>query len=165
MKDQKLLAVPFDRGCGFCVMKQTTHSEKLNEILNSSRIELRNGECGNLTIKTQKPINISLHQFMNQGKISEKIYQRLKATGSQLARLNGLAKVDKSGTPLRTVLSKPGSSYENLNKFLSSFFDRLPGVIIETNSKDARATLEAIKLDEDELVVSLNVKSLYTNVR
>ena len=151
MKDQKLLAVPFDRGCGFCVMKQTTHSEKLNEILNSSQIELRNGECGDLTIKTQKPINISLRQFMNQGKISEKIYQRLKT--------------DKNGTPLRTVLSKPGSSYENLNKLLSSFFDRLPGAIIETNSKDARATLEAIKLDEDELVVSLNVKSLYTNVR
>ena len=40
----------------------------------------------------------------------------------------------------------------------------MPGANIETNSKDARAALEATKLDEDELVVSLDVKSLYTNV-
>ena len=40
----------------------------------------------------------------------------------------------------------------------------LPGANIETNSKDARAALEAAKLDEDKLVVSLDVKNLYTNV-
>ena len=34
----------------------------------------------------------------------------------------------------------------------------------ETNSKDASSTLEVIKLDEDDLIVSLDVKSLYTNV-
>ena len=46
----------------------------------------------------------------------------------------------------------------------SPFFERLSGANIETNSKDARAALEATKLDEDGLVVSLDVKSLYTNV-
>ena len=56
------------------------------------------------------------------------------------------------------------SSYENLNKFLSPFFEKLPGANIETSSKYARATLEATKLDEDGLVVSLDVKSLYTKV-
>ena len=101
---------------------------------------------------------------MKQGTISEKSYQWLRTTGLQLARLYGLANVHKSGTPLRPVLSIPGSSYENLKKFLSPFFERLPGANIETNSKDASSTLEAIKLDEDELVVSLDVKSLYTNV-
>ena len=101
---------------------------------------------------------------MKQGEISEKIYNRLRTTGSQPARLYGLAKVHKIGTPLRPVLSIPSSSYENLNKFLSPFFEKLRGANIETNSKDARAALEATKFDEDELVVSLDVKSLYTNV-
>ena len=101
---------------------------------------------------------------MKPGKLSEKLYHRLRTTGSQPTRLYGLAKVHKIGTPLRPVLSIPGSSYENLNKFLSPFFGKLPGANIETNSKDARAALETTKLDEDELVVSLDVKSLYTNV-
>ena len=79
------------------------------------------------------------------------------------ARLYGLAKVHKIDTKLRPVLSIPGSSYKTSINF-SPFFEKLPGANIETNSKDARAALEATKLDEYELVVYLNVKSLYTNV-
>ena len=119
LKDQKLLAVPVNKICGFCVMKKTTYSDKENEILSS------------------RQLNSILHKLMKQGKISEKIYRRLRTTGSQPARLYGLAKVHKSVTTLRPVLSIPGSSYENLNKFLSPFFERLPGADIETNSKDA----------------------------
>ena len=89
---------------------------------------------------------------------------RLRTNGSQPARLYGLAKVHKIVTALRPVLSIPGSSYEKLNKFHSPLFGKLPGANFETNSKDARAALEATKLDEDEPVVSLDVKSLYTNV-
>ena len=132
LKDQKLLAVPFDKGCGFCVMKQTTYSDKLNEIMSSSQFEPRNGESDDLTIRTEKLINSSLHQLMNQGKISGKIYQRLRTTGLQPARLYGLAKKHKIGTPLWPVQSIPGSSYENINNFLSPFFGKLPGANIET---------------------------------
>ena len=52
LKDQKLLAVPFDKGFGFCVMKQTTYLDKLNKILSSSQFEPRYGESYDLTIKT-----------------------------------------------------------------------------------------------------------------
>ena len=54
----------------------------------------------------------------------------------------------------------PGSSYQILKNLLSPFFERLPGANIEPNSKDTRAALEALKLNEGELVVSLGVKSL-----
>ena len=81
LKDQKLLAVAFDKGCGFCVMKQTTYSDKLNQILSSGQFEPRNGESDDLTIRTEKLINSSLHQLMKRGEISEKIYHRLRRTG------------------------------------------------------------------------------------
>ena len=67
LKDQKLLAAPFDKCCGFCVMKQTTYSDKLNEILSSSQFEPRNGESDDLTIITEKLRNSSLHQLIKQG--------------------------------------------------------------------------------------------------
>ena len=51
-----------------------------------------------------------------------------------------------------------------LSRFMSPFFQRLPGANIETNFKDARASLETANLEVDELIVSLNFKSLYTNV-
>ena len=78
--------------------------------------------------------------------------------------MHGLAKVLKDETPLRPVLSLPGSSYENLNKMLAKFFDNIDGANIETNTKEARKTIENIALDPDETIKSLDVKSLYTNV-
>ena len=47
---------------------------------------------------------------------------------------------------------------------MSPFFQKLPGRSIEINSKDARTALEVTKLDENELVVSLDHERLHTNV-
>ena len=37
LKAKNLLAVPFDKGCGFCVMKKSTYREKLDDVLNSDQ--------------------------------------------------------------------------------------------------------------------------------
>ena len=141
-----------------------THLDKLNEILGASQVEACNGENVDLTIKKEKLIKSNWHQLMKHGKISEKIYHGLRTSGSQPTRLYGLAKVNKNGNSVQPVLSIPGSNYENFNKFLSPFFERLPGADIETNLKDTRVALEATEVDEDELVVSINVKKLNINV-
>ena len=59
--------------------------------------------------------------------ISDQLYSKLRSTGGQTARLCGLAEVHKAETPLRPVLSLPGSSYENLNKTLAKNFDNIDG--------------------------------------
>ena len=46
---------------------------------------------------------------------------------------------------------------------LANFFD-IDGANIETNTKDARETIENIALDPDETIISLDSKCLYTNV-
>ena len=67
-------------------------------------------------------------------------------------------------TTLRPVLSLPGSSYYNLNKVLAKFSIKIEGANIETNSLDAREILESTNLEPNENLISLDVKSLYTNV-
>ena len=88
----------------------------------------------------------------------------MRSTGGQPARFYGLAKVHKVNTPLRPVLSLPGSSYYNLNKVLAKFFENIEGANIETNSLDAREILDSTNLEPNESLISLDVKSLYTNV-
>ena len=51
-----------------------------------------------------------------------------------------------------------------LTKKLQSFFDSIVGAKIETNINEARETIENIALDPDESIISLDVKSLYSNV-
>ena len=58
----------------------------------------------------------------------------------------------------------PGSSCYNLNKVLAKFFEKIEGANIETNSLDAREILESTNLEPNEILISLDVKSLYTNV-
>ena len=47
LRDQKLLAVPFDKCFDFCVSKQKTYSEELIEISSASQFEARNRESDN----------------------------------------------------------------------------------------------------------------------
>ena len=91
-------------------MKDATYLGNLNEMFGTSQFEARNGESENITVKTDKQWNNSLHQLMKHGTINEKIFQKLKTIGLQAARLYGLANVPKNGTLLRFVLSVPGSS-------------------------------------------------------
>ena len=46
---------------------------------------------------------------------------------------------------------------------LAKFFDKVPGANIETNTVKTREELDEIVLSEGEHLVSLDVKSLYTN--
>ena len=121
MKILKQLAVPINKSCGFCVMKLTTYPEKLNENIGSNQFVAPIGESDDLTMRAEKLMNRSLHQLKKQRKINEKIYHRLRKTGSQPPSFYGLAKVHKNDTPLRRFQSSPVSSYKNLNKFLSHF--------------------------------------------
>ena len=51
------------------------------------------------------------------------MYKLVRLSGTQTAHLYGLAKVHNHGTPLRPVLSLPGSYSEKLTKELASLFD------------------------------------------
>ena len=73
-------------------------------------------------------------------------------------------KVHKDGYPLRPVLSLPGSMYENLTNELAKLIEDLPGAGIETSSQIIRDKIKETVLKEDEQLISLDVKSLYTNV-
>ena len=53
-------------------MRETTYSDQLNEILSTSQFESRSVQIDDLTIKTEKVINVNLHHLLKQRKINEK---------------------------------------------------------------------------------------------
>ena len=127
LKDNSLLAVPFDKGWGFCVMKKETYEKKLADLLQAEQFSERKNLADSVIMKNEKDINKELLAIKKKDEISEALYTRLRSTGAQPARLYGLAKVHKQGTPLRPVLSSPGSSYDNLKKTLAKYFDEIDG--------------------------------------
>ena len=125
-------------------MKKSTYREKPEVVLNADQFQKINEAKDETVIKNEKQININPQQIMKQGKIIYKYNNRLRATGSQPARLYRLTNVHKKDTPLQPVLSIPGSSHENLNRFLPPFFQKLLRANIEINTQDVRKAFETL---------------------
>ncbi|XP_047984696.1 uncharacterized protein LOC125225163 [Leguminivora glycinivorella] len=84
----------------------------------------------------------------------------------QPPKLYGLPKVHKSGIPLRPIVSQIGSPSYHLAKHVAGVLQTLVG---KTTSfvKDSRHFIDivkTIKLEPEEIMVSFDVESLFTNV-
>ena len=106
----------------------------------------------------------TLKKLKLKGDISEELYYQIKPRGSQPPRLYGLAKVHKKDTPMRPVLSMPGSPYYKIARKVTEWLSKVDECKINSSSKSISDKLHSIVLDEDEVIVSFDVVSLYTNV-
>ena len=102
LKQNNLLAIPFDKGVGICVMKSEDYQSKLGDILKLPQFEkLPKGRknARNPAILEEERIIKALDDMVEGGKINDSLYAKLKPKGSQPARLYGLAKVHKNTVP------------------------------------------------------------------
>ena len=106
LKENTLLAFPFDKGTGICVMKQT-YQQKMNDILSLSQflkeIPTRKNSR-ELVLKEGERINSELITLNKNGKIDDELLEDLRSTGGQLPRLYGTAKVHKQKRTYETSL-------------------------------------------------------------
>ena len=58
----------------------------------------------------------------------------------------------------------PGSQYEKRSKELAEVIKKLPHAGIRTDRRKVLQTIQSTKLEEDEIVVSLDIEGLFTNV-
>ena len=156
-------AVPFDKGLGFCLMSEQVCWGKLEAVVDApqfSKMDFQKPDC--FVIDEETRFNRKLMRLFKAGKISQSFYERSRSCEAQPARLYGLTKVPKKDVTLRPVLSLPGSCYENLTNELAKLFDHVAGAGIETSTEKVRNSIAAAELDRDEVMNSLDVKSLYT---
>ena len=133
-----LLAIPFDKGNGFCIMKKQTYTKKLKDILNLDQFEQiipQRKNAKDAILKEEERVNNTLSQLHSNGKINEQLFEKVKSTGGQPPRLYGLAKVHKTTVPLRPVLSMPGSPYYKLAAEVEKWISVLPQAKINCSSK------------------------------
>ena len=167
LKDNNLLAVPFDKGIGIVVMKKEAYHSKLDVILKLPQFEKvvttrRNAK--HIILKEEERIVECLKKMKQDGRIDEELFQKLKPVGSQPARLYGLGKVHKKDVPVRPVLSMPGSPYHQVAEQVAEWLSVVPECGINSSTKQVSESISGIQLANDEELVSFDVSSLYTNV-
>ena len=103
--------------------------------------------------------------MLDTHEIDETLFEDMKSMGGQLPRLYGLANVHKPNAPIRPVLSMPGSPYYKIAEKVTKWLSIVPELKINCSTKKTvDQQLKDVTLDPDEVVISFDVSSLYTNV-
>lgn len=114
----------------------------------------------NPTQKIKRKVLEALKEMKNEGVINKPMFERLRPISS---RFYGLPKIHKPETPLRPIVSAIGS----LAKFVTSIISPLAGTtssFIKNSKHFTEMISEESVLNRDEVMVSFDVKSLFTNV-
>ena len=100
------------------------------------------------------------------GEITGHLYHQLRPSGSQPPRIYGLPKIHKAEVPLRPIVSCIGAPSYQLSKHIASLISPLAGKTDShvKNSKHFVEVMSDLRVEEDEMLVSFDVSSLFTNV-
>ena len=87
-------------------------------------------------------------------------------TGAGAPKFYGLPKIHKQDTPLRPIVSSIGTVSYNTAKELARILKPLVGMSTHhlQNTKDFIQQLKEVKLQQDETIISYDVKALFTSV-
>ena len=117
-------------------------------------------------MKIERKVTEVLINLKKEKLITSSMFDRLRPKGSKAPRFYGLPKVHKEDYPLRPIVSAISSPTYNLSKFVSKMISPLVGKTdsFVKNSRDFAELVKIEKLESDEIMVSFDVKSLFTNV-
>ena len=98
--------------------------------------------------------------------IDNKLYYYLKPTDSSAPRFYGQPKIQKLGVPIRPTVSYSGSPLYNLSKYIANI---LKAYVRDENNNAWNPTMFSnyirnVPIEDDEIMVSFDVTSLYTNI-
>ena len=110
----------------------------------------------------------TLKTLLEKKAISKPLYNHLRVSPgcSKPALFYGLPKIHKENVPLRPIVSHTGHALYNTAKYLSrllSPFAKIMRSHVE-NSSHLAEILKNTSIEEDEVLVSFDVKSLFTSV-
>ena len=114
----------------------------------------------------QNKLILLLKNIKAEGGMNEEKYKKLYPTGAGIPKFYGLPKIHKEGVPLRSIVSSRGAvSYETakeLARILKLLVGKSPYNV--HNTRDFVQQMKNIQLQQEECIISYDVKALCTSV-
>ena len=163
--DDTIVIAKADRGNVTVVLDKVDYDSKIEEHLTDKATYKKLNR--NTTQSLKNKINYStLKKLKDKDSFDRETYITLYCSTAVTPTFYGLIKIHKVGEPIRPIVSFVESptyrTAQLLSKFLTSFTSLAPQKL--KNSSDAKQFLENIVIPDDQLVVSFDVKSLFTSV-
>ncbi|CAF1345381.1 unnamed protein product, partial [Didymodactylos carnosus] len=175
LKDKSIVIMKADKGSSCVVMDKEQYKRKVLELLSSGNSFRKMNDkdekdkintIENVVKKMEGKLNYRLNELKRAKKLSQDDCDYIKCTGSRCSVFFALPKVHKIGFLLRPIISTTNSYNYKLAKYLTSLLERTrskPPSYIKDSFQFAKL-IQQKKVNKNELMLSLDVESLFTNV-
>ena len=162
-KDKSKIILTADKGVSLVVMDREEYIRKAQELLDQPANKPIPNDP---TTKYKKKLISTLKSIKAEGGINEVVYRRLYPTEASSPKFYGLQKVHKQGMPLRPIVSSIGAATYEPAKVLSKILKPLVGKSPHhvQNNQEFLQHLKGIQLGPVEIIISYDVKALFTSV-
>lgn len=160
--NENLIIMRSDKGKHTVIIDKKTYITKMNQLVSTTTDYL---QINNINVSTlEKTNNDFVDKLVDLGTIDSKYKYSDFATN--IAQMYGLLKVHKPDLPARPITSACGSPGFKLAKLLTEILEQIfpePGFHV-INSLMAKEQITKMEIDEDEILVSFDVVSMFTNI-
>nr|XP_050041095.1 uncharacterized protein LOC126538259 [Dermacentor andersoni] len=163
--NDSIAILPADKGNAIVLLDRSDYNEKMKDLLSDedTYVAIQKDPTVNLQTRLQKLLSKVFKFVPPQQK---HLYHRLLCTNGSAPAIYGLPKVHKPGVPLRPIVDFTRSPLHRLSGYLHQVLGPLTGKTA-THISNSYAFVEKVRdisLDEDDIMVSFDVKSLFTSV-
>ncbi|XP_072021952.1 uncharacterized protein [Amphiura filiformis] len=144
-------------------MDSVDYDEKINVLLSDEKTYEK--LATDATAKYKKQLMTILSKLRDEAKITQAQYDLLRPSGEVTPRLYATPKIHKPDNPLRPIVDYTGSIGYNTSRALADILAPIVGTSIHhvNNSQHLAQDLGEVILEKDEIFVSHDVVSLFTN--
>ena len=164
-ENKNITIVPADKGNTTVIINTADYEKKASEILNNPPFKQLTSDP---TARNEKRVNAKVKELWERKRITSDVAQRLRVPekSTRPPLFYGSVKVHKKDYPLRPIVSTIGSPAYKVSAFVSEIlrtYVRQADSYIE-NTRDFLELLREVHVTEDEVMVSFDIKSLFTSV-
>lgn len=159
--DDSLKILPSDKGNATVVLNKTDYNSKIDQVLKAGKYTLLKKDP---TKSYESKIERTLRKHKEH--FTEQTRKKLTPHHSKTPHMYGLPKIHKENVPLRPIVSSKNSPNRELCRFLLPILKPLAGHT-ETHVTNTPHFVELTKnmnTTEDDILVSFDVESLFTNI-
>ena len=163
-EDESITILPADKGKCIEVMDTYEYKQKMKQKLSDENTYKKIGY--DPTFIVQEALITELSKIRDNNEIDERLYRKLYPNKTQMPRMFGQPKIHKEGFPLREVVDSYGSPSKEVNSHIAMIIKTLVGHTEHyvKNSEHFKETIKDLVIEENETLVSYDVKALYPSV-
>ncbi|CAG9836786.1 unnamed protein product [Diabrotica balteata] len=156
----EIIILPADKGNATVILDTPSYIEKVNDLL-------RDTSCYNTISRDPTPrVEREISHAIKQSDLSDEVKKSIVPKNSICPRIYGLPKIHKDNVPLRPIVTTINSPTYKLAKYLSNQFKTYTGRTSSyvRNSTHFITLISSLTVDPQDILVSFDVSSLFTNI-